>query len=227
MHCSKRLLFAAVAAALAAGPALASPTVNGTVGGGEYAHTPLTDVAEPAADFYDTGLDIHQVHVEEDAVGGSRYLGLTTVGTPFDINGSPASFAQMTGVALYFYLTDSAPAPSVIMNLAFNALGFIDDLSFYREWNGAGWTETDFDEITAGAGNDYEIATGDAMELRLSKSALKVFSGDGASFPSYLRLQLDDTGGWQDDQIQGQIPEPATVCLLALGGLAALRRRRR
>jgi len=226
MSDSKVALLAVGLAALCAGPVLATPIVDGTVGAGEYSHGPLIDAPEPTADFYLSGLDIDKVQSDEDAVGGSRYLALETTVTPFDTNGSSLSFAQMTGVGMYFYTDASAPAPLVYMSLAFDALGFAPDLSFFREWNGAGWTQTTFSNLTDGV--DYDVAAAIAMELRISKNAFSVYRGDGAAFPGYLRLQLDDTGFQQDDQIEGALPEPASLAVLAVGGgLCLIRRRRR
>ena len=225
MSRSKCIAVCVATVAICACPVLATPIVNGTVGAGEYATT-LTDPAEPGAVFFNSGLDIDKVHFDADATGGSRYMGLTVTVPPFDTNGSNVSFIQSTGVVMYFYANDTTPLPSIIMNLAFNALGFIDDLSFYREYTTPlAYTETDFDDIVAGV--DYDIAAGAAMEFRISKSAFKVFSGDDPNFPSYVRMQLDDTGFNQDDQIAGDIPEPASLAILAIGGLAMLKRRRK
>lgn len=225
MSCSKWVAVS-VAVALCACPALAAPIVDGTVNVGEYSMPPLVDAPEPGMDFFNTGLDIDQVVFDADAVGGSRYMGLTVTAPPFDTNGSASSYMQMTGLLIAFYDSDVAPAPTIIMSLAFSALGFVEDWSFYREVTGpATYQETDFDEIIAGV--DYEINTTGALELRISKSAFKVYNGDDPTFPSFVRIQLDDTGLNQDDQISGNVPEPASLMLLAVGGLLAIRRRRR
>jgi len=225
MSRSKLMAVCVAIVALCAYPAPATPIVDGIVGATEYAIT-LTDPAEPGRDFFNSGLDIHELRFDADAVGGSRYVGLSVTDPPFDTNGSDTSFIGSTGVIMYFYADSTTPLPSIIMNLAFNALGFIEDLSFYREFTGpATYLETDFDEITAGT--DYQVATASGMELRISKSAFKVFSGDDPNFPSFVRMQLDDTGMHHDDQISGDVPEPVSLTILAIGGLAVLRRRRK
>ena len=213
----------ALAIALWVSSVWASPIADGTIGTGEYSYPPLVDASEPAADFYNSGLDIDKVYFDDD--GSSRFMGLTVVAPPFDVNGSPSSFAQTTGVALYFYDNQTDVMPKVYMALNFTAGGFQDDLSFIREWNGSSWEQTLFADLTAGPTDDYEVGTASAMEISICRDVFEVYDGD--VWPGYLRLQLDDTGFQQDDQLEGMIPEPATAVILLIGAGGILLRRRR
>ena len=223
MRRSLAFVLAVLLVALCAGNVRASLVVDGAISAGEYALSPIIDPADAAADFFGTGLDIDKVYFGEDT--GSRYIGMGVVGPPFDINGSALSFARATGVAMYFYNSSADIVPQAYMALNFTDLGFQDDLSFIREWDGLSWVQTVFNGLTPGAGNDYEVAIANAMELRIAKSAFQVFNG--SSFPEFVRIQLDDTGFQQDDQVEGRIPEPATLSLLLIGGCLPLLRRSR
>jgi hypothetical protein len=64
---------------------------------------------------------------------------------------------------------------------------------------------------------------GDALEVSLAKT---LFTAIDPNFAPYFVIQLDGGSDWPDDQMVGQIPEPATVGLLALGAVFILRRRR-
>ena len=68
----------------------------------------------------------------------------------------------------------------------------------------------------------YGTTIGNALELRIDQ--LKMPNLDSQP---YVRIQLDGTGEWDDDQLEGVVPEPATVGLIGMGLVTALVARRR
>ena len=84
-----RILLTVVACGVAgfASSVWAAPIVDGNVGGGEYSVV-LNDTApEITADFYDSGLDIKALHLDDSS--GSYWMGLEVVKAPIDTNGDP------------------------------------------------------------------------------------------------------------------------------------------
>ena len=202
-------VIASAAIMFCASAALASPTVDGTVAGSEYGIV-VNDVAgETGYDFYNTGLDI--ATMQFDDVGSSAYMALTVVSEPIDINGDPTSFLGATGLAVMFYSNDAGTIPSYYLEVTMQSSSV--DVELMR-FTGTGWVD-----VALGAG-DYDVAVGSALELRLAST---VFNPDDAG---YFRAQLDGTGSWDDDQLEGIIPEPMTLALLGLGGIGVLLRRR-
>jgi hypothetical protein len=72
---------------------------------------------------------------------------------------------------------------------------------------------------------DYQVSVGvfpyQALEVAISKGKMSLIS------TPYVFVQLDEGGFARDDQIEGVVPEPATLALLALGGVGVLIRRKR
>jgi hypothetical protein len=201
-------------------------TVDGAIAPGEYPDPPIIDPPDPGADYYNTGLDIDSVYLASEAA--SYYLGLTVASPPFDLNGADNSFIGMTSVVSYFFENGDDVTPNVMVMLSFNDTGFLDGLSMINEWDEAGgtWVGTSFLTLSEGAGGDYEVATAEALEIRLSHDVFSVYDED--NFPSFLRLQLDNTGWDQDDQIApAAIPVPVTLVLVSAGIGGLLLRRRK
>ncbi|HUS48087.1 MAG TPA: hypothetical protein VM098_08205, partial [Phycisphaerae bacterium] len=134
--------------------------------------------------LYEPGLGIDRLYYANES--NSYYLGLTVVGGTFDKDGSATSLMRMTGVGIVFFDDETSPLPKIIVSMAFNDMGFDPTLSFIREWNGAGYTETDFDDLGIPAKWDVApsgAASTAAMEVRLAEDIFKVFT-DPDSFPS-------------------------------------------
>lgn len=72
------------------------------------------------------------------------------------------------------------------------------------------------------AGSDFDVSVASGLELRINQSKMGSLAAD-----PYVRSQLDGVGSWDDDQLAGVVPEPATMAMLAIGGLALVLRRRR
>jgi hypothetical protein len=216
--------------ALCGSLAWSAPPVDGvieTVGHG-YDCWLIDTVPEPdpTDKYIGTGLDIDTFYFH--AEGASRYLGLTVDpiqgDDPFDANGSPFPFSWngTTGLSASFYADELDPAPVVILNLLVSDSGLERGEIYEWDFGGGAWAYTDLlDPANAGK---HLLVIADALELRIDED-LFLNAPDAAG---YLRAQLDDTGNWDDDQIQGEIaPEPTALVLLGLGGVALLRRRRR
>ncbi|MBE3123909.1 MAG: PEP-CTERM sorting domain-containing protein [Planctomycetes bacterium] len=201
MHNRILAVLAALAVVALSSPAWASLMVDGTVGAGEYA-TVLNDVSpENTQDFYNTGLDIASFRLGSDAT--YDYFAMTVFGPPFDVNGGPTSIDNQTELRAFFY--DQTGATKAYRVQIITSDDGIEAFNL-KSWNGTAWVN-----VTLGAG-DYSVATGNALEFRIAQSKMPSLATN-----PYVSAQLFDTGDWQDDRIDGVVPEPATLGLMALG----------
>ena len=210
-----RILFAAAVLGVVAlaSPAWGSLMIDGNVASGEY-QTVLNDAApEDTREFYDTGLDIDAFHFDAAAAGADWYgMGLTVVKEPIDTNGDPSSrLFKSIFWAIFYDNTGVMPDYMVVVDMA----GGTPDVTL-TEWDGGGW------DVVALTSSDYDAAIGNALELRIDRDKMPNLDDQ-----PYVYMQLDGTGGWDDDQLEGVVPEPATIGLMGLGLLAVLVKRRR
>lgn len=212
-----RVLLAALIVAGACSVSQAA-LVDGTISGGEYDET-FADT--PGESGYFANLDIDNLYTESD--GSYGYIGLDVVTAPISTTGSDMSFVGTTGLMLAFYEDDTTATAGVAIKLTFDAAGLNADESSVYEWNGSGYDVTSYAALTAGT--DYDAATDDALETSIAFSVFNYHTE--ADFPQYLRVQLDDSGSYADDQLATYIPEPAALTLLGLGAAGLLIRRRR
>ncbi len=188
----------------------ASPIIDGDVGSGEYTNVIDDTGDESLKDFFSTGLDMATMQFDDDS--GWLYLAMTVVGEPVDRNGDPTSFDEETNFKVKFYDT-AGTTPCYLLDIVITGTDVEVELEYY---NGSSWSD-----VTLNPG-DYEIAVGDALEFKIDESKMSNLP-DSFSF----RSRLDGTGEWDDDQMSGHIPEPATLILLGLGAVGSLLRRRR
>ncbi len=180
--------------------AVASPiTFDGTVDAGDTYPAWIDDPAEGV--FGSDGLDIDGVGFDE--IAGWLYIGVDTVGQ-FDRDGGPTAFPQVT--QFLFRLNDGSQTHTYMMLIDGGAIAMFEGITPIL----AGWT--------AQIAND--------LEIRLDTTVLMP-GFDHHDF--FFQARLDNSDYYADDVIAGDIgiPEPTTMSLLAIGSLAALRRRSR
>jgi len=228
-----------IALVVSAPLAAAALIVDGDIGAAEYSD-PVADnyvygaTDETGMDYFNTGLDIDSAYF--DATATKLYLGVSTKDT-FMPAGSPASYTGQTALNVAFYetmpnLTASPPdEPLWYANLVLSATGAeqailvqyppggskvtIDLLSGFKK-DSTGYT------LDTSIPPKFAYSVNQGLEISLDTSLMVV---DPITAP-YFAMQLDDLGDWKDDQMIAQIPEPATLSLLAIGAVLILRRRR-
>jgi hypothetical protein len=187
------------------------PTLDGTVNPGEYAFTLNDTPAETGMAFYNTGLDISALQFSTDLTWG--YMALTVVAPPLDTNGSPLSLRHKTDFWTIFS-NAAGTTPLYYLDVVMNS-GGVESVSL-EHFDGVSWLP-----IALTPGTDYEYALGSALEIKFLVGTLGL---PPSAFS--VTSQLDDTGGWPDDQITGVVPEPLTLSLMGLGAAGLWLRRR-
>lgn len=197
------ILLALGMAVFCAGTAVAAPiTFDGTVVAGEYV-AKIDDTVDVGAVYETPGWDIKSLHA--DMEGDWLCLGLEVYGT-FDPDGTDTRRPK-TKFGGFVTLSTVLEYELSFISTSISAATF------------------SIDGVALTQGTDFDFKIGDDLELKFKKSFMPAVT-DSFAFYGWL----DDNGNFQDDLIIGDItgvPEPASVGLLALGGLAMLVRRRR
>lgn len=189
-------------------------TVDGFFLAGEYSSV-ITDAAPEVA--YQSNLDIARMGFGLDTVGGYLHIGLEVQASPVALNGSVNTIAGQTILFTTLYLDDTGTTPGYRVIAATDGSTSILGL---MQHNGVNW------QSVALSAADYDLAFGDAIELRVKLDKL---AGLPASF--HFSAQLDDSGMDPDDQLAGVAVVPVPVAawggLTLLGALGARQIRRR
>jgi hypothetical protein len=197
---------------MAASAANASPIIDGNVTLGEYAAL-VPDLDSPSGQYVGN-LDIDNLQYD---VSNSYYnLALTVVSPPVDQTGGVTSELGQTAFWTIFY-NNARTTPYYRVDVVMDS-GGVQSFTLYQR-SGSRWTP-----VTLASG-DYDYAVGNAIEWRIDKSKMPNLAAE--AYPRVF-AQLDNTGQAPDDQIEGVVPEPATLGLLGAGlGASLLLRRRR
>lgn len=180
--------------------AFCAPVIDGTVNVGEYSFSADDLTGESGVS---PGLDIQTVSFER--TGGWLYVGLQTLG-PIDTNGE-GTLGQMQFVQ---QLSD-ALIPQYMIEI--RTTGPLQQVLL------ADYAAGTFAFLTPGV--DYQLAFGNSMEMAISMSKLASLQPEFAAYSL-----LDGMGTAPDDEFTANVPEPATMALLALGVPALLARRK-
>lgn len=201
MDILKSLILAGLICMCVSRAAAAPIDFDGNVDGDDSYVFRLEDDEE--AEYGTDSFDIDAVEFDLD--GPWLYIGVDTVGL-FDRDGGPTAFPAIT--QFIFFLDDGG------QDHLFTLLIDATDMLMYQG------------TVPVPLATGWEAAIGTDLEIRLDSAALLAgFDYDGFGFQG----RLDNSDTQADDVITGivPIPEPASIFLLGVGGLAGLKRRRR
>jgi hypothetical protein len=166
----------------------------------------------------------------------------TNTGTTAN-EGYVGCYVGATGDTAEVYYTFTAPSAITLQDwrvkgVVLRVLGRAARMQFQVDVNGGGYTVVDasnyFSDTAGGAPNDMGSTTSGfaldgPVETRTADlSALNIQAGDTVVYK--FRMPQNDGGGFGQRKNIGLavqlVPEPATMALLAIGGLVAIRRRK-
>jgi len=171
-----------------------------------------TDIDVGGEDFAGTSSDIDSLYW---GVAADWYtVGMTVIAPPINTLGDGTSpFPAPTTVRLGI-----SQGGNDLYSI--NALMFNGQVLSVLMWD---LTPVNPAPITLDASTlKYEVNTGLELAVKASK-----FSNLSPLSPFDFDLHFEGGGENEDDRVQGTIPEPTTMSMLLIGGLAALSRRRR
>lgn len=192
----------------------ATMNVDGTVDAGEY-DIVSTDSDVGTEQFIPGGgSDIDTVSWGYDPATGFYHIAMKVKG-PINTTGDGTSvFPSPTTVSLGL---SQGGTPK----FSLSAMMFDEKVINFRMWDVSGATPADV-PLTKDLNLKYAVGP---MALEIAIHGDK-FAGLIAN-PFDFDLHFEGGGENEDDRIQGEVPEPTTMSMLLIGGLCAMKRRRR
>lgn len=204
---ARLLTLVALTVASAGTSLLAAPIVDGDVTPADAYYVAFDTPGEVT---YPAGFDIDALHYFQS--DDSLFFGLEVVGGAIDFDGGQDPWEPKTRFTLKLYDGQNGPLFRNVVVTSTSASSITATL-----YDGAGSFLTILPVSDVDGGPD--------LELRIPDSLL-----EGIPYQPYFRAWLDNSAEPADDMVSGVlaavVPEPATLSVLGLGGLALLRRRR-